>query len=52
MALSLSSKKSEKEDNDSDSEDEAGGLENIWLTDSKCSRHMTGDKKWFSSLTQ
>jgi hypothetical protein len=52
MAHSLSSKKSEKEDNDSDSEDEAGGLENIWLTDSGCSRHMTGDKKWFSSLTQ
>jgi hypothetical protein len=30
---------------------QAGGLENIWLIDSGCSRHMTGDKKWFSSLT-
>jgi hypothetical protein len=28
-----------------------GGLENTWLMDSSCSRHMTGDKKWFSSLT-
>jgi hypothetical protein len=52
MAHSSSSKKSEKEDTDSDSEDEAGGLENVWLIDSGCSRHMTGDKKWFSSLTQ
>jgi hypothetical protein len=23
----------------------------MWLIDSSCSRHMTGDKKWFSSLT-
>jgi hypothetical protein len=51
MAHSSSSKKSDKEDSDSDSEDEAGGLENIWLIDPGCSRHMTGDKKWFSSLT-
>jgi hypothetical protein len=28
-----------------------GGLENKWLMDSGCSRHMIGDKKWFSSLT-
>jgi hypothetical protein len=27
------------------------GLENKWLIDSSCSRHMTGNKKWFSSLT-
>jgi hypothetical protein len=25
-------------------------LKNIWLVDSSCSRHMTGDKTWFSSL--
>jgi hypothetical protein len=25
-------------------------LKNIWLIDSGCSRHMTGDKGWFSSL--
>jgi hypothetical protein len=28
-----------------------GGLENTWLMDSGCSRHMTGNKKWFFSLT-
>jgi hypothetical protein len=27
-----------------------GGLEDMWLMDSGCSRHMTGNKKWFSSL--
>jgi hypothetical protein len=27
-----------------------GDLKNIWLIDSDCSRHMTGDKGWFSSL--
>jgi hypothetical protein len=29
---------------------QVGELKNIWLTDSGCSRHMTGDKGWFSSL--
>jgi hypothetical protein len=28
-----------------------GGLENKWLMDSGCSRHMTGNKKRFSSFT-
>jgi hypothetical protein len=28
-----------------------GGMENKWLMDSGCSRHMTGDKKWFFSHT-
>jgi hypothetical protein len=28
-----------------------GGLKNKWLMDFRCSRHMTGNKKWFSSLT-
>jgi hypothetical protein len=28
-----------------------GCLENMWLIDSGCSRHMTRNKKWFSSLT-
>eukprot|EP00267_Zea_mays_P054411 XP_020407646.1 uncharacterized protein LOC109945719 [Zea mays] len=27
-----------------------GGLENTWLMDSGCSRHMTRNSKWFSSL--
>jgi hypothetical protein len=28
-----------------------GGLEDTWLMDSGCSRQMTGNKKWLSSLT-
>jgi hypothetical protein len=28
-----------------------GGLENTWLIDSSCSRHINGNKKWFSNLT-
>jgi hypothetical protein len=28
-----------------------GGLEDTWIMDSDCSWHMTGNKKWFSSLT-
>jgi hypothetical protein len=28
-----------------------GGLEDTWLMDSGCSRHMTRNNKWFSSLT-
>jgi hypothetical protein len=27
-----------------------GGLENTWLMDFGCSQHMTGDKKWLSSI--
>jgi hypothetical protein len=29
---------------------QVGDLKNIWLIDSGCSRHMTGDKGWFLSL--
>jgi hypothetical protein len=29
---------------------QVGDLKNIWLIDSGCSRHMTGDKGWSSSL--
>jgi hypothetical protein len=32
------------------SEFQVGDLKNIWLIYSGCSRHMTGDKGWFSSL--
>jgi hypothetical protein len=28
-----------------------GGLENMWLMDSVCSRYMIGVAKWFSNLT-
>jgi hypothetical protein len=26
-------------------------MEGFWLIDSGCSRHMTGDRRWYSSLT-
>jgi hypothetical protein len=26
-------------------------MEGFWLIDSGCSRHMTEDRRWFSSLT-
>jgi hypothetical protein len=29
---------------------QVGDLKNIWLVDSGCSMHMTGDRGWFSSL--
>jgi hypothetical protein len=29
---------------------QVGDLKNIWLIDSGCSRHMTSEKGWFSSL--
>jgi hypothetical protein len=32
------------------SEFQVEDLRNVWLTDCGCSRHMTGDKGWFSSL--
>jgi hypothetical protein len=31
-------------------ESQVGDLRNVWLIDSGCSRHMIGDKGWFSSL--
>jgi hypothetical protein len=31
-------------------ESHVGDLNNIWLIDSGCSRHMTRDKRWFSSF--
>jgi transposase InsO family protein len=27
------------------------GMDGFWLINSGCSRHMTGDRRWFSSLT-
>jgi hypothetical protein len=51
MAHSLASKKINKDDSSSDSEEEVGGMEGFRLIDSGCSRHMIGDRRWFSSLT-
>jgi hypothetical protein len=43
--------KSSRHISDSDSDVIDGGLEDMWLMDFSCSRHMTENKKWFSSLT-
>jgi hypothetical protein len=43
--------KSSRHISNSDSDVMDGGLEDTWLMDSDCSRHMTRNKKWFSSLT-
>jgi hypothetical protein len=43
--------KSSRHISDSDSNVMDRGLEDMWLMDFDCSRHMTGNKKWFSSLT-
>jgi hypothetical protein len=51
MAHSSASKKSNKDDSGSNSEEEVGGMEGFWLIDFGCSRHMTGDRRWFSSFT-
>jgi hypothetical protein len=43
--------KSSRHISDSNSDVMDGGLEDTWLMDSGCSRHMTGNNKWFSNLT-
>jgi hypothetical protein len=43
--------KSSRDISDADSDVMDGGLEDTWLMDSGCSRHITGNKKLFSSLT-
>ncbi|XP_062191284.1 uncharacterized protein LOC133895111 [Phragmites australis] len=52
--LTVSSKESISEDElDIDnSEVHRARNENIWLVDSRCSRHMSGNKNWFPSLVQ
>jgi hypothetical protein len=42
--------KSSRHISDSDSDVMDGGLEDTWLMDSGCSRHIARNKKWFSSL--
>jgi len=45
----------EKEHKDSSCDDDTDledlGMEDIWIMDSGCSRHRTGQRRWFSSLT-
>ncbi|XP_021305524.1 uncharacterized protein LOC110431140 [Sorghum bicolor] len=50
MAIDEEVKASKDEVSFDDDTSEIGGLENTWLVDSSCSRHMTGSSKWFSNL--
>ncbi|KAJ1253763.1 hypothetical protein BS78_K193000 [Paspalum vaginatum] len=48
-SIALEDKDDKGNDNDSSNEEDRG-LEDIWIIDSGCSRHMIGHRRWFSSL--
>ncbi|WVZ75886.1 hypothetical protein U9M48_023907 [Paspalum notatum var. saurae] len=48
MALEDKENKDDGSNSSSDGEDQ--GMEDMWIMDSGCSTHMTGHRKWFSSL--
>ncbi|WVZ94168.1 hypothetical protein U9M48_040094 [Paspalum notatum var. saurae] len=49
-SMALEDKENKDDGNNSFSDDEDRGMEDVWIMDSGCSRHMTGHRKWFSSL--
>ncbi|WVZ58219.1 hypothetical protein U9M48_008507 [Paspalum notatum var. saurae] len=49
-SMALEDKENKNDGTNSSFEDEDRGMENVWIMDSGCSRHMTGHCKWFSSL--
>ncbi|WVZ70781.1 hypothetical protein U9M48_019421 [Paspalum notatum var. saurae] len=49
-SMVLEGKEDKDDDNNSSSDDEDRGMQDVWIMDSSCSRHMTGHRKWFSSL--
>ncbi|WVZ80512.1 hypothetical protein U9M48_027982 [Paspalum notatum var. saurae] len=48
--MALEDKEDKDDGSNSSSDDEDRGMEDVWIMDSGCSRHMTGHRKWFSSL--
>ncbi|WVZ64231.1 hypothetical protein U9M48_013788 [Paspalum notatum var. saurae] len=48
--MALEDKENKDDGSNSSSEDEDRGMEDVWIMDSGCSRHMTGHRKWFSNL--
>ncbi|WVZ94062.1 hypothetical protein U9M48_040004 [Paspalum notatum var. saurae] len=48
--MALEDKENKDDGSNSSSDDEDRGMEDVWIMDSGCSRHMTGHRKWFSSL--
>ncbi|WVZ52319.1 hypothetical protein U9M48_003391 [Paspalum notatum var. saurae] len=49
-SMALEDKEDKDDGSNSSSDDEDRGLEDVWIMDSGCSRHMTRHRKWFSSL--
>ncbi|WVZ71043.1 hypothetical protein U9M48_019669 [Paspalum notatum var. saurae] len=49
-SMALEDKEDKDNSSNSSSDDEDQGIEDVWIMDSGCSRHMTGHRKWFSSL--
>ncbi|WVZ64037.1 hypothetical protein U9M48_013616 [Paspalum notatum var. saurae] len=49
-SIVLEDKEDKDDGSNSSSDDEDRGMEDMWIMDSGCSRHMTGHRKWFSSL--
>ncbi|WVZ52095.1 hypothetical protein U9M48_003186 [Paspalum notatum var. saurae] len=49
-SMALEDKEDKDDSSNSSSDDEDRGMEDVWIMDSGCSRHMTGHRKWFSGL--
>ncbi|WVZ80856.1 hypothetical protein U9M48_028298 [Paspalum notatum var. saurae] len=49
-SMALEDKEDKDDGSNSSFDDEDRGMEDAWIMDSGCSRHMTGHRKWFSSL--
>ncbi|WVZ89070.1 hypothetical protein U9M48_035527 [Paspalum notatum var. saurae] len=49
-SMALEDKENKDDGSNSSSDDEDRGMEDVWIMDFGCSRHMTGHRKWFSSL--
>ncbi|WVZ80494.1 hypothetical protein U9M48_027964 [Paspalum notatum var. saurae] len=49
-SMELEDKEDKDDGRNSSSDDEDRGMEDVWIMDFGCSRHMTGHRKWFSSL--
>ncbi|WVZ58191.1 hypothetical protein U9M48_008485 [Paspalum notatum var. saurae] len=49
-SMALEDKEDKDDGSNSSSDDEDRGMEDVWIMDSGCSRHMIGHRKWFSSL--
>ncbi|WVZ76986.1 hypothetical protein U9M48_024891 [Paspalum notatum var. saurae] len=49
-SMALDNKENKDDGSNTSSDDKDRGMEDVWIMDSGCSRHMIGHRKWFSSL--